>query len=105
MFRSLSRLLMLVMLLYSVSFSAMAQGETQGTLTVGQPVSAELAGESPARYDYTLAQPSLVTFQVISETAQPTISLVRDGKGIAMEPNTAGTFIASLATFLDAGQY
>lgn len=94
-----------VLCLCLTAFGVSAQ-ETLGALTVGQPVSADVSAESPtARYSYTLAQASAVSFQAIGETTQPTLAIVQDGTVVASEPNTAGGFIVSLNTFLSAGTY
>ena len=82
-----------------------AQGATNGTLTFGQPSSGQISAGQTLRFDYPLAQTSTVTLQVLSDTAQPTITILRDGSPVASALNNQAQFTVSLTSLLDAGSY
>jgi hypothetical protein len=93
------------LLLLSVSGVVSAQGDGTPALTPGQPVIAQVEPGGAARYPYVLAQPSLVAFQAMSDSARPVLSVLRDGAPVAFQPNDAAQATVLLETFLDAGAY
>lgn len=92
-------------LLLSMSVSVNAQGGRQGTLTKGQPVSAQIAAGQVLRFDYVLAATSQISIQSVSDTAIVTLSIVRDGTVVAAEVNPTSQFTIILNTVLSAGSY
>lgn len=101
------RLILLAGLLTALlaAVPAGAQGGTNGTLTAGQPSSMQMVSGDVFLFDYVLEQTSQVTFQVISGTAQPTISIQRDGVEVAAELNPGGAFAIELTSILSSGSY
>lgn len=93
------------LVLLSVSGVVSAQGDGTLALTPGQPVIAQVEPGGAARYPYNLAQPSLVAFQAMSDSARPVLSVLRDGAPVASQPNDAAQATVLLETFLDAGAY
>lgn len=104
-FKPLLMILIAAIGLFSLSLTVFAQNETSGSLTVGQPVISEISTDTPVRYDYSLTEASIVTFQVISESIQPTITIFRGDEVVASEPNEEGKLILTFNTFLTAGDY
>lgn len=91
----------------SVSLTGVsAQGESDGTLTAGLPAVGQVqtAGDT-LRYDYTLSEARQVTLQVLSDSAKPTVTILRDGAVVAAEMNAGGVSTVTLTTLLDAGAY
>ena len=80
--------LLLVMLVGSAAVSVSAQGETVGTLALGQPAISQItsAGETVA-YEYILGEASQVTLQALADSAPPTITILQDGVLVALESN------------------
>ena len=93
-----------LMLCFAVSVSA--QDVTLGSLTVGQPVIGQISAEAPvARYDYAAEEAQSVTLQAFGETAQPTVSILRDGQVVASKANANGELIVTLEALLSPGSY
>ncbi len=92
------------LLLLALAVPASAQDPDR--LVMGQPVAVTLstAGET-ARLAYTLSEARAVSLQAISQTAQPTLAVLRDGTLIAEQPNPEGALIVPLNAFLPAGDY
>jgi uncharacterized protein YraI len=98
--------LVAVVLMLCFAVSVGAQAVTLGALTVGQPVIAQINAEAPvARYDYAAEEAQSVSLQAFGETAQPTITLLRDGQVVASEANASGALIVTLDALLSAGDY
>jgi hypothetical protein len=77
-----------------------------GELTVGQPAFGNIAtAGTTLTYTYNLSDSRAVTLQIIGEVAQPTITILKDGKPVANQPNAEGSKIVSLTALLDAGSY
>lgn len=103
--RSLITLLSVVALL-CLAVTVSAQDGTAGALTVGQPVIAQLSAEAPtARFSYIAEEPQQATLQAFGETAQPKISVLRNGEIIASEANATGAVIVNLPVLLSGGAY
>ncbi len=84
----------------------MSAQDTSGTIVMGQPAVGQIqsAGET-LRYDYTVEELHQVTLQALSDTAQPTVSILRDGAVVAAETNAEGASTVTLAALLAAGDY
>jgi uncharacterized protein YraI len=75
-----------------------------GSLTVGQPVIAQISAEAPvAQFDYAAEEAQIIAVQVFGETLQPTITVLRDGAVIAQNANAAGELIVTLEAVLSPG--
>ncbi|MBX3063128.1 MAG: hypothetical protein KF726_09135 [Anaerolineae bacterium] len=94
-----------LILLQGAITSVNAQGGTQGALTKGQPVSAQVAAGQVLRFDYVLTATSQVSIQSVSDTAIVTLSVVRDGSVVAAEANPTSQFTIILNAVLSAGSY
>src|SRR5690606_26506186 len=57
------------------------------------------------QFQYSLAQPSRITLQALSDSVQPTVVILRDGAVVAEQPNTGSQSLVLLTTVLDAGDY
>ncbi len=97
--------LLVVALVGCLAAGVSAQGESNGTLVVGQPMPGQLAQGQTLNYDYTLSQPSQITLQALGATVAPTITILQNGTPVAQDANTAGAFTVSMTTLLDAGSY
>ncbi len=82
-----------------------AQGTTSGTIVMGQPLPSQLDAGTTATYDYTVAQLSQITLQALGASAQPTLTILRDGAVVASQPNSEKALTINLTTTLDAGSY
>jgi hypothetical protein len=81
-----------------------AQGS--GDLVLGQPVTGTITtpGETFS-LTYQLAEPRAVTFQALAESAQPMMTVLRDGKPVAQQTNPDNVSTISLVAYLPAGNY
>lgn len=106
MFRKFIMLFLLLILSVAAPFAAVAQADLDGTLILNQPLISTLSipGESRS-YAYTLVEPRIVTLQLIGDTAQPTIAILRDGAVVAEAANTQGALVVNLSAFLTGGSY
>lgn len=93
---------LLAVLILATGSMATAQNPT---LSVAQPVSADITADGVLLFDYTLAQTSQITLQAISATAQVALSILKDGQTVESQPNTAGEFTVTLNAMLTAGDY
>ncbi|MBW4439048.1 MAG: hypothetical protein KME04_18060 [Pleurocapsa minor GSE-CHR-MK-17-07R] len=103
------RKVILIFLLFALSitpFAAFAQADLDGTLILNQPLISTLSipGESRS-YAYSLVEPRIVTLQLIGDTAQPSIAILRDGAVVAESANTQGALVVNLSAFLTGGSY
>lgn len=98
------RLLLMAVMLCCLPPVLWAQ-EAPAPLTLGQPVSGSVAPDAPVSYTYTLNTSSMVTWQVLSETAQPTIRITQDGAIAAEQDNDSSALITSLSAYLNSGTY
>ena len=83
-----------------------AQDALNGALVAGQPAISQIAiaGEK-ARFAYSLNQISQVTIQALSDAIHPTITVLRDGRVVAQQSNSATEPMVVLNAVLDAGAY
>ena len=88
-----------------LTLTVSAQGTTSGTIVLGQPLPSQLDAGATVSYDYTVAQLSQITLQVLGASAQPTITILRDGSVVASQPNSEKALTINLTTTLDAGSY
>jgi hypothetical protein len=101
----LSRIVLLCMILLSVGLVG-AQDIPAGALMLGQPAIGQIpAAGNTISYSYMLTSISQVGLQALSDSASPTITVLRDGQVIAQESNAGAQSIATLTTILDAGVY
>lgn len=99
-------IVLLVGALLTLAGSAAAQDEPAGTLTLGQPALSQIVAAGDAvQFQYSLAQPSRITLQALSDAVQPTVVILRDGAVVAEQPNTGSQSLVLLSTVLDAGDY
>ena len=95
-----------VLALAGLALSASAQATpTGGKITLGQPLPSQLEAGATVSYDYDVAQLSQITLQALGATAQPTITILRDGTVVASQPNAEKALTITLTTTLDAGSY
>lgn len=87
-----------------LTFGAAAQ-DTNGTLTASQPASMQMVSGENFLFNYQLGQTSRVVLQAISGTAQPIISIQKDGIVLASQPNPNGQFSVELSAVLSGGEY
>jgi hypothetical protein len=106
MFRKLILFISLLVLCLLAPFGASAQADLDGTLILSQPLISTLSipGESRS-YAYTLFEPRIITLQLIGDTAQPTVSILRDGAAVAEARNTQGALLVTVSAYLTAGNY
>ncbi|MEP7290324.1 MAG: SH3 domain-containing protein [Chloroflexota bacterium] len=97
-------LLALVALVLCGAFAVSAQ--SSGILTLGTPAVSQIttAGQTFS-YDYSLSEPRQITLQALGDSAQPTITILRNGEVVAQQPNDTGALTVSLSTLLNAGSY
>lgn len=85
---------------------ASAQGDSNGTLVLGQPAVSQVAAAGQTfNYDYSLTEPRQITLQALGDSAQPTIRILQNGTVVAEEANAAGVLTISLNALLNAGSY
>ena len=101
------RLFRVLLCLLVFGLSATVASAQARELTVGQPAFVDISDESPSvDFAYNLTQFSRVTIQAISETAQPTITIVSETGDIAAEQSNAGGALAvDLTALLSPGPY
>ncbi len=101
------RLLGLVLAILTLGVTVVnAQDGSSGTIVMGQPAIGQIqTAGSTLRYDYTVGDLRQVTLQALSDTAQPTVSIVRDGEVVAAEANAQGVSTVTLDALLTAGSY
>lgn len=96
----------LMALMLCAAFGASAQGDSNGTLVLGQPaVSQVTAAGQTFNYDYSLTEPRQITLQALGDSAQPTIKILQNGTVVAEEANAAGALTITLNALLNAGSY
>ena len=95
-------LLLSLLLILSVGIAVNAQNDT---LSVVQPVNADLPVAGALTFNYPVAQTSQVSLQAISATVQPILTVIRNGEVIATQPNAAGALTITLDALLTAGDY
>lgn len=98
--------LLMVMMACFAALGVNAQGESAGTLVLGQPVISQItiAGQT-VTFDYTLTTPRQVVLQALAESAPPTITILQDGALVASDSNPDNAVTISLEAFLNAGSY
>ena len=69
--------LIVAFVLGCLTLSVSAQGTSSGTVVLGQPLQGQLTAGGTLDYDYTVAQLSKVTLQVLGTTSQPTVCRFR----------------------------
>lgn len=75
-------------------------------LTFDQPVSLNIdAPGDVVRLSYRAEDALAVSFQALSDRAQPTIRILQDGEVLAHQPNPRGEIIINLASYLQPGDY
>lgn len=83
-----------------------AQDIPAGALMLGQPAIGQIpAAGNTISYSYMLTNISQVGVQALSDSAAPTITVLRDGVVVAQESNAGAQSIATLTTILEAGNY
>ena len=97
--------LIIVLVLGCLTLTVSAQGTSSGTIVLGQPLPSQLEAGTTVSYDYQVAQLSQITLQVLGASAQPTVTILRDGAVVAAEPNAEKALTINLTTTLDAGSY
>ncbi|MCC6893402.1 MAG: SH3 domain-containing protein [Anaerolineae bacterium] len=99
--------LIVILLALVAAFSFRAVGaQGAGELVTGQPAFGNIgAAGQKLTYSYSLTDARAVSFQVIGEVAQPTITILQNGQVIAAQPNAEATNIVSLTALLNAGTY
>ncbi len=98
--------LMIVALLAAFSFTGVYAQGSAGELVTGQPAFGNIGtAGGKLTYSYSLSDARAVTFQVIGEVAQPTISILQNGQSVAAQPNAEATNIVSLTALLNPGIY
>lgn len=96
----------LVALTLCAAFGASAQGDSNGTLVLGQPAVSQVASAGQTfNYDYSLTEPRQITLQALGDSAQPSIRILQNGIVVAEEANAAGALTISLNALLNAGSY
>lgn len=99
-------LLMIVGLFAALSFTGVYAQGSAGELVTGQPAFGNIGtAGGKLTYSYSLTDARAVTFQVIGEVAQPTISILQNGQSVAAQPNAEATNIVSLTALLNPGIY
>lgn len=99
-------ILMLVTLLVALSFTGVYAQGSAGDLVTGQPSFGNIGtAGGKITYSYSLSDARAVTFQVIGEVAQPTITILQNGQSVAAQPNAEATNIVSLTALLNPGIY
>ncbi len=97
---------MVILLLSLVGVVGSVGAQGGDSLVLGQPLAADIstAGQS-VRFAYPLTEPRAVTIQALSQSAQPTLTLLRGSEVIAQQPNLEGALSISLIAFLPADSY
>ena len=98
-------MLIVALVLGTLTLSVSAQGVSSGKVVLGQPLPNQIEAGGTLDYDYTVAQLSQVTLQALGATTQPSITILRDGAVVALQPNAENALTVTLSTTLDAGTY
>ncbi len=99
-------LLVLGLAILILGVTVVSAQDTSGTIIMGQPAIGQIqSAGATLSYDYTLADLRQVSLQALSDTAQPTVSISRDGTVVAAAANAVGESTVTLAALLAAGDY
>lgn len=100
------RLLIMIGLLALLMIGGGALSAQDGTLTAGQPAAVTIAAPGAVQQlAYTLPDARAVSIQALSQDAQPTLTILRDGQIMGRSANIEGGQVVTLDVFLSGGDY
>lgn len=96
---------LVALLLLALPLTTHAQGEITGALVAGQPAAVQVTAGQTINLSYSAPDARVLSLQALSDSAQPTLTILQEGVIIAEDQNFAAQSIINLSAVLIGGEY